>query len=143
MSDDLETRAHEASLDGLFDIARAVLEQAERNLPVGDPRVDPDPARSLKTSGKITADGAGFIIEFEGPYAAKQHEDQRLNHPRGGGPKYLERALLEVMPAAEGVVASQVRARMASGLSSDPGRPHRTGQEVRDRQYAMKKAGRA
>lgn len=28
-------------------------------------------------------------------YAAVQHEDMSLNHPNGGGPKFLERPLLE------------------------------------------------
>lgn len=143
MSSELENRAHDATEDGLLQVALAVLDQAKRNLPVGDPDVDPAPMVALSESGTVIPDGDGYIVAFTAPYAAKQHEDQRLKHPRGGGPKYLERALLEVLPGVEGVVASAVHARMASGLSTDPGRPHRTGSYVRDRQSALKKAGLA
>ena len=54
-------------------------------------------------------------------------EDLRLKHPRGGGPKYLERALTEVAPSLEGIVASRVEARTATGLTSSRGRSHHKG----------------
>ena len=120
----IKTDAQNAALDALQDVAEQVLEQARRNTPVGDPRLDPDPGRSLKRSGRIERDGNGFVVIFDGPYAAKQHEDLQLKHPRGGGPKFLERAVLQVVPSVEGVVASRVRARTATGLSGTAGRSH-------------------
>lgn len=32
------------------------------------------------------------------PYAVRQHEEMGYNHPRGGGPKFLERSLDELSP---------------------------------------------
>ncbi len=43
-------------------------------------------------------DGVRVTLGYGGAaeaYAAVQHEDMSLNHPNGGGPKYLERPLLE------------------------------------------------
>lgn len=34
--------------------------------------------------------GAEAEISFNTPYSAKQHEEMDYEHPRGGGPKYLE-----------------------------------------------------
>lgn len=125
MRDDIEQPARQASIDALQDLAVAVLLQARANTPVGDPKLDPDPAVSLAESGRIKRDGNGYIVIFDAPYAAKQHDDMRLDHPRGGGSKYLERALMDVMPRMEGAVASKVRARYASGVMSDnPARRH-------------------
>jgi hypothetical protein len=122
----LRLRLEAAGADGLRQFAVAVLEEAKRNLPIGDPAEDPNPAVALRAVGNITPDGDGFVVSFDAPYAAKQHEDQRLSHPRGGGPKFLERALTTLAPAAQEIVGSRVHARFAGGLlSTDPNRPHR------------------
>jgi hypothetical protein len=39
------------------------------------------------------------VIEFDTPYAVVQHENLTFNHPRGGGPKYLENAMMQANPA--------------------------------------------
>lgn len=49
-------------------------------------------------------------------YAEVQHEDMSLNHPNGGGPKYLERPLLAAAPSLLGDVAEDVRAEL--GIAS-------------------------
>lgn len=130
MADDVQlnllaARFHDAGIEALEDVAALVLDVAKRNVGVGDPAVDPNPAVALAASGRIERHGDGLVIIFDTPYAAKQHEDQRLKHPRGGGPKYLERALTEIVPAMERIVASKVDARMARGMASDRARPHR------------------
>lgn len=125
IGDDLLRRLRDSGDDGLRLAAQAVLEEAQRNIPVGDPNVDPDPNVTLRDSGRIEEHGDGFIISFNTPYAAKVHEDQRLKHPRGGQAKYLERALTTLAPTFERIVASRVEARMAKGLASDPRRSHR------------------
>lgn len=127
LADDLFSRSRRGAFDGLEDVAKRVLAAAQDNVPVGDPAEDPDPGVSLRESGRIDRHGNGFIISFDAPYAAKQHEDLRLKHPRGGGPKYLERALTEMAPTIERFVASKVNARTATGLLSDPGRSHHRG----------------
>lgn len=121
----LADRFHDAGVDAMQDVAELIVEEAKHNIGVGDPAVDPNPAVTLAESSRIERHGDGLIISFNTEYAAKQHEDQRLNHPRGGGPKYLERALTQIMPSLERLVASDIETRMASGLGSDPHRPHR------------------
>jgi hypothetical protein len=109
---------HDAGEHGLRAAAEKVAEHTEENLPVGDPADDPDPAFALRDHVKVVADGDGFIVEVEGVYAAKQHEQQQLEHPRGGGPKFLERALTQAAAGEiEVIVASEVRARLARGLN--------------------------
>jgi hypothetical protein len=121
----LASRFHNAGIEALEDVAALILDEAKHKIGVGDPAVDPNPAVALAESGRIERHGDGLVIIFDTPYAAKQHEDQRLQHPRGGGPKYLEHAVAEIVPALANLVASKVDARMAKGLSSDPQRPHR------------------
>lgn len=123
----IRREAQDAALDGLHDVGGMVLEDAQRRVPVGDPRVDPDPSVSLRASGRIDQDGAGWVVSFNTPYAAKVHERQQLQHPRGGEAKYLENAVTDIVPVANDVVSSKVQARLASGvLSSDPKRRHRS-----------------
>lgn len=127
VGDRAERALRDGAQDGLERAARLVLESAKRKIGVGDPSKDPDPAVALAESGRVEDDGhGGIIVSFNTVYAAKQHEDQHMRHPRGGGAKYLEHALTELAPTFEGIVGSQVEARLASGLlSSDPNRPHR------------------
>lgn len=126
-ADRAEQALEDGAAAGLADAARLVLERAKGNIGRGDPAKDPDPAVALAEAGRIEDDGhGGIVIVFDTPYAAWQHENQHARHPRGGGAKYLERALTELAPTFEGIVATQVRARLGSGLlSSDPNRPHR------------------
>jgi len=124
MSSELQRETEHGTIEAVEEFANRVLDLAQANVPVGDPRVDPDPAVSLRRSGHIRRDGDGFIIVFDTPYAAKVHEDQRLNHPRGGTAKYLEHAVQALSPMFEDMVASRVAARTATGLTTDPNRSH-------------------
>lgn len=48
-----------------------------------------------------TRSGDGLLrgsVTIDQIYAHRQHEDLMLHHPRGGGPKYLERPLMEHYP---------------------------------------------
>jgi len=57
---------------------------------------------ALRASGvvKMHNDKASItaVIEFDTPYAVVQHENLTFNHPRGGGPKYLENAMMQANP---------------------------------------------
>ncbi|MBA3688472.1 MAG: hypothetical protein H0W81_06560 [Chloroflexi bacterium] len=112
----LEPQIRAAALKGLRQWCELVKDQAARNVPEGDPREDPDPLVDLAKSGHVRADGDGFVISFDTPYAAKVHEDLHLKHPRGGGAKYLQQALAQHAKDAQGIVATEVRARTARGL---------------------------
>lgn len=78
-------------------LAEQVLERAKADAPPSPPAgEDPDPAVSLRDSGHVRRVGAGrYEIVFDAPYAAKQHESLRFEHPRGGKPKFLEAAVRE------------------------------------------------
>lgn len=121
IGDDAARLAHDAFEDALRDIAEQVLEKAAGNVGVGDPAVDPAPAVALARSGHLEQDGDGIIVIFDTPYAAAQHEDLGAKHPRGGGPKYLERAVTEIAPTMDQVIASRVEARLNGGLPRVPG----------------------
>src|SRR3954471_2399037 len=106
LADDILRAVREGAEDGRRLAAEAILEEAKRNVPVGDPKVDPDPSVSLRDSGDIdrTPTG-GYRITFDTPYAAYVHENLHAKHPRGGGPKYLERALTTLGPQLDRFVA--------------------------------------
>jgi hypothetical protein len=110
LADDILRAVREGAEDGMRLAAEAILEEAKRNVPVGDPKVDPDPNVSLRDSGGIdrTADG-GYRITFDTPYAAYIHENLHAQHPRGGGPKFLEHALTTLGPQLDRFVATAVQ----------------------------------
>lgn len=59
----------------------------------------------LRSSGYVSApqgEGVKASVEvgFGTQYAVPQHERMDYRHPRGGGPKYLERAIAAVAPRA-------------------------------------------
>lgn len=124
LADDLIRSMQGGADDGLLAAAHLVAEQAKRNMPVGDPSEDPNPDVSLQDSVRVERDGRGYVVIVDAPYAAKQHENQRLKHPRGGGPKFLEHAVTELAPTLEGIIASKVDARTATGLTSEASRSH-------------------
>jgi hypothetical protein len=111
LADDILRAVREGAEDGMRLAAEAILEEAKRNVPVGDPKVDPDPNVSLRDSGKVERDpdGNGYRITFDTPYAAYVHENLHARHPRGGGPKFLERALTTLGPQLDRFVATAVQ----------------------------------
>jgi hypothetical protein len=113
---ELEARLRAAAVVGLEEVGHVILETAKHEIPVGDPAVDPDPNVSLRDSGHVEVERAGrsVVIVFDTPYAAKQHEQQRYAHPRGGHAKFLERPLMAMLPRIEGILASEVRKRFSA-----------------------------
>lgn len=114
LGDDIARSVREGADEGLAKAAHTIARQTRDNLPVGDPAKDPDPAVAMKDHIEVDFDADGDVaqVSVNTAYAAKQHEDFRLKHPRGGGPKFLERALLEEMPHLEGIIAGEVRKQM-------------------------------
>lgn len=105
---------HEEALDEALDeIEQRIIDRAREYMPAHDPVRDPDPLMNLRERIIVIVD-AMFRrrIVVDTPYAAKQHEALWFEHPRGGGPKYLERALTETIPEMRGIVASKVRMRL-------------------------------
>lgn len=98
---------------GVQDLAREVLKDAQGRVPKGDPQLDPDPSVDLAKSGVVVVVDDGVVIDFQTPYAAKQHEDLRLRHPRGGNARFLEIAVAQNTSALERAVGQAVRIEMA------------------------------
>jgi hypothetical protein len=127
-ADDIARMVLAGADEGLLLAAKAVLEEAQRNIPVGDPDIDPDPSVTLKDSGHVEIVenplGTQVRVSFDTPYAARVHENLRMQHPRGGGAHYLTNALTTVMPTLDNIVAAKVDAETATGKLSDPRRSH-------------------
>jgi hypothetical protein len=95
--------------DTVQQTAEKVLDESNRHIGVGDPRLDPDPAFALAEHGHIdySPDGLEATIWYEGPYAHWQHEVLWARHPRGGGPKFLENALKAHAPDMPQILADE------------------------------------
>ncbi len=79
-------------------VSEDLLDASNADLPVGEPAEDPTPEIALRERGDVDVDvrpGAVIgTVSYNTAYARRQHEDLELEHPRGGGPKFLERNLL-------------------------------------------------
>lgn len=107
-------KLHEDAADDAADeIIDRIIARCREYMPAHDPVRDPDPLMNLRERIRVIRDAPHrWRIVVDTPYAAKQHEALWFDHPRGGGPKYLERAITETIPEMEGILASKVRARM-------------------------------
>jgi hypothetical protein len=70
---------------------------------------------TLKASGTVEHDGHGAAVSYSATneadgynYAAKQHEDETLNHPNGGQAHYL----MDPMHTAHGVILAAMAAEL-------------------------------
>lgn len=98
---------------GLEEAAQRVGAGAAMNAPPTDPADDPNPERTLQRDWHVDElPGGGVRVVFDGPYAAKHHEAQHFEHPRGGKPKFLEDELKAVVPDLPRIVAGEVRKRL-------------------------------
>lgn len=114
VSDDIIDQALEGVDRALLEAAYALGKAAQRNMPVGDPSQDPDVGTALRDSINIAPlpGGHSVRVSVDTPYAAKQEFDLRLQHPRGGGARYMGRALAEIAPRLDSIVAGKVRGKM-------------------------------
>lgn len=85
----LEEEIQKAALKGVKKLADNILGESQKLVPVD--------TGILKESGAIDTDKKTNIvtISYNTPYARKQHEDNTLNHPKGGQAKYLEQPFNE------------------------------------------------
>lgn len=97
---EIVAQAEEAGDDVLNVLGQMLKQMVIADIPKGDPRVDPDPSYSLADHVEVRRYGNTVSVAVEGPYAVRLHEDMQMEHPRGGGAKYLERnatALVRVL----------------------------------------------
>ncbi len=69
----------------------------------------------LAESGKVVRTEDGFEVVFDAKHAAYQHERLDLNHPNGGGPKFLEQAYLNALPQAQSQPQRRLDGMIAGG----------------------------
>jgi hypothetical protein len=102
----------------VWDLAHEVLERARRDAPPSPPPDEDPSSASLREAGHVRRVPGGVEIVFDVPYAAKQHEDFRLDHPRGGGPKFLERNVLAAARELPRVIGGQIASNSAQRIAS-------------------------
>ena len=101
--------------------------------PGGDPESGGSPTAEVLERDVSGGRELEVSVTFSTPYAAAQHEGWAIHHrrdasgrirthrweahrwPGGGGPKYLERPLLEMAPRYEAALAETVRRAFAGG----------------------------
>lgn len=98
----LEEEIDKAALKGVRKLANVILGESQKLVPVE--------TGTLKDSGTVSLDKQNKIatISYNTPYARKQHEDNTLNHPRGGQAKYLERPFNEKSDELETYVGNEI-----------------------------------
>lgn len=89
---------------GAFLAGEHILGVAVQNAPVDE--------GTLRNSGATTRDGTTCVISFDTPYAAKQHEELDYHHPRGGGAKFLEKAMVTERDTAQALITRAIRAAL-------------------------------
>lgn len=116
-------KAHAAALT---DVAEAVLEQANRHVPIeemtlgGSGTVSSTGGDVTRTLGgpAFTATRVGTVrpagrielaVSYDTPYAVRQHEDTSLTHDPGRTAKWLERATNDMRADAVDYVAARLR----------------------------------
>lgn len=129
--DDNMAEVDRAIRDELERQARLVLAESDRNVGHGDPADDPDPAVSIIASARVQMDVTPLTgrtvayISYSTPYVVKQHESFHLRHLRGGGPRFLENALLAHARQVENGVAAAVSATTRAGRDTAAERTRR------------------
>lgn len=128
---DIVRQAEEAGQDVLEAVGQALKQMVIADLPVGDPKVDPDPNYALRDHVEVRRYGNIVSVSVEGPYAVRLHENLQFKHVRGGRAKFLERNVMALARTLEVQLAGEVartftgqRRRgggMASGFSTDVG----------------------
>jgi hypothetical protein len=93
--------------EGLTEGAEKILAAARKNAPVGTPPEDDSPGQ-LRASGEVVQERHAILVAFNVPYAAKQELALHYHHSQGSA-RYLEKAIQEVGPELEQLVASKVR----------------------------------
>lgn len=134
LADELMASVIGASDESLKAAAHQIAANAIRNMPVGDPDEDPDPSVAMRENTRVERavrhgergdqHVEGWRVVIDTPYAAKQELDMRLKHPRGGGSRFLQRALQQMVPTLDDKIARKVAEEM---FGFSPNRSHKKG----------------
>jgi len=102
------------------EIERAVREEAEHVLEIAkSPALIPIKSHAMQESGEVTettirGNEISTNIQFGGSspsdrYTYIQHEDMTINHPNGGGAKFLEKALQAAYPGQLQRISARIK----------------------------------
>lgn len=102
--------------DGADDLAAVIVTEARALAPVdtGELRAGIQAERSTLQGDQVR----GAVVAGVGvsaPYALIQHEDLTLQHPGGGGPKFLERAVNRNSGSTGAAIAGRRLRRLLGG----------------------------
>lgn len=102
----LEEEIIETAFKGIKKLGEVILGESQKLVPVD--------TGTLKRSGTTQSSKKdhSVTISYNTPYARKQHEDNTLNHPRGGQAKYLERPFNEKSGEAETYIADALQKKL-------------------------------
>lgn len=117
VTSDYRQQLRAAMQDSMEDLGHEIIAGAAENAPPSPPPdEDPNEAVSIRESGYVEPrPGGGVEVGFRTPYVVKLHEALHYDHPRGGGPKFLENEVAAVASQLEGRLAVEMRTRMARG----------------------------
>lgn len=93
-----------AAAEGLARGLERVKDTAVANAPVDD--------GDLRDSAEVRVDGLSGEVVFNVRHAAVQHERMDYNHPKGGGPKFLEQALAADRDVVRTAIAEAIQSRL-------------------------------
>src|SRR3954454_23257004 len=120
--DDIARTARQAVDEELLAAGHRLAEHAKANMPVGDPALDPTPLIAMRDHVEVeyhhsqsSYRGDHVTVTVNTKYAAAQEFNMRLKHPRGGGSRFLQRALAQEAAHLNGAIAGKVRSHMARG----------------------------
>jgi hypothetical protein len=90
-----------AAQEGLLEAAQTVIDRSNELAPKDTGETE---GTSFARVDDLTAQAG-----YDSFVARLQHEDLDYEHPRGGGPKFLERAAAEVRPKVGDIIAKRVQ----------------------------------
>jgi hypothetical protein len=130
IAEQLVQAMYDAGRDGIEAVVERIVASSKADLPIGDPKRDPDPAIALRdnfhvrwvsvhgassTRGDWVENGGYVSISVETAYAVKQHEALHFKHPRGGRAKFLERHVAAASNDLLEELTASVRTHLSSG----------------------------
>lgn len=118
LAENLSEIMREGANEALLDLGRELARRTIKDIPIGDPAEDPDPAYALRDHVTVVQYANFVSVTVEGPYAVKQHEALHFRHPRGGFPKFLERNAVDIAVEMEGKIAGVLQRKFASKTSN-------------------------
>jgi hypothetical protein len=95
--------AREGAARGLHLAAEHLLAEANRRVPLDE--------GTLERSGTASVDAGALeaAVSYDGPYAARQHEELTWRHLPGREAKYLEKPARQEAPVMLDLIAAEIR----------------------------------